>query len=419
VLEYIIYGIAACTMQLIVVKGFKNLTEFKEKIKWKYLLLVIPFAFIMTVETYYNLYTIHTITSFLFYMILYYLIFRKNISETVYYSVAIWFISVLFDYIMMIISKVLPTDLAFLHRRLLITFFYQILLFQILKINKVKEWLKKLYEKIKKAKFPYLQIILIFFLLLSLGFTIFNSIQNQKINDIYIVILSISVPMLMILYLHREYNNYSLKETNNYLLQNNEFYLKIVNDYRMLKHNIIHQLTGIKSVSNKKVTSLIEDIILQYNEDMNYMPNFKKMPSGISGIIYEKIYDFNNKEIRFEVDNTIESSVFDSITSRSYNLLCEALGILLDNALQATAKTEDKILMIDMRETEKNYSFRIINTFQEILDIENLGSIKYTTKDTGHGIGLYSLFGKKKIKIKTSIINDLFFSEIIVIKKSN
>jgi len=350
----------------------------------------------MTVETYYNLYTIHTITSFLFYMILYYLIFRKNISETVYYSVAIWFISVLFDYIMMIISKVLPTDLAFLHRRLLITFFYQILLFQILKINKVKEWLKKLYEKIKKAKFPYLQIILIFFLLLS-----------------------ISVPMLMILYLHREYNNYSLKETNNYLLQNNEFYLKIVNDYRMLKHNIIHQLTGIKSVSNKKVTSLIEDIILQYNEDMNYMPNFKKMPSGISGIIYEKIYDFNNKEIRFEVDNTIESSVFDSITSRSYNLLCEALGILLDNALQATAKTEDKILMIDMRETEKNYSFRIINTFQEILDIENLGSIKYTTKDTGHGIGLYSLFGKKKIKIKTSIINDLFFSEIIVIKKSN
>jgi len=152
VLEYIIYGIAACTMQLIVVKGFKNLTEFKEKIKWKYLLLVIPFAFIMTVETYYNLYTIHTITSFLFYMILYYLIFRKNISETVYYSVAIWFISVLFDYIMMIISKVLPTDLAFLHRRLLITFFYQILLFQILKINKVKEWLKKLYEKIKKGE---------------------------------------------------------------------------------------------------------------------------------------------------------------------------------------------------------------------------------------------------------------------------
>lgn len=418
-LEYIICFIVASTMQLVVVRGFKNLTEFKEKIKWKYLLLVTPFAFIMTVETYYNLTILNTITSMLFYFVLYFLIYRKSITETFYYGSAIWIILIILDWSMMYISKLLPSDMLILHQRLMITFFYQILLYIILINKKTRNILKKIYDKFRKAKFPFFQMILMFFILISLGITLFNSIQNQRTSDIYIVILSISVPMLMILYLHREYNNYSLKETNYYLLQNNEFYLKIVNDYRMLKHNIIHQLTGIKSVSNKKVTSLIEDIILQYNEDMNYMPNFKKMPSGISGIIYEKIYDFNNKEIRFEVDNTIESSVFDSITSRSYNLLCEALGVLLDNALQATAKTEEKILMIDMRETEKSYSFRIINTFQEILDIENLGSIKYTTKDTGHGIGLYSLFGKKKIKLKTSIINDLFFSEIIVIKKSN
>ena len=135
-------------------------------------------------------------------------------------------------------------------------------------------------------------------------------------------------------------------------------------------------------------------------------------------ILYKKkIYGFENNELSIGIDNNINSNVYDELTPKSYNLLCEALGILLDNALEATEKTKEKILMIDMKETEESYHIKIINTFQTVLDIDALGTLKYTTKKTGHGIGLFSLIGRKKLKIKTSIINDLFFNEIIIEKK--
>ena len=58
-----------------------------------------------------------------------------------------------------------------------------------------------------------------------------------------------------------------------------------------------------------------------------------------------------------------------------------------------------------------------MNSFEGNLDLEQIGELKYTTKNTGHGLGLYSLIGLKKLNIKTSIKNNIFINEIKILKK--
>ena len=113
----------------------------------------------------------------------------------------------------------------------------------------------------------------------------------------------------------------------------------------------------------------------------------------------------------------MDSDLFDVLTPRKYNKLCETLGICLDNAVSASSKSKEKILQIVILENEKNVVIKVTNTFNSSLEIDKLGSLNYTTKKNGHGIGLYSLFGRKDVTLKSSIINNLFESQITIKKK--
>ena len=421
-LNLVIYFLLACIVQLSVSTGFKLITNHDKKVHYLSYLLIIPFALIMTLEYHFELMTLNTLTSLFFYFVLYYLLYRKDVFYIIFYGATISIIGMIIDILVMIFSTIIPfkffsfgiTEIRFIDTILVET----VLLFT-LNSNHIKKWSAKLHKNMKKIKFPYLSFFLIMIVLISLGFTIYDFIQKFGLNSLSleIYLLFFSITIFLIMFLNREYNNYELKVTNENIIRNNEFYLTIINDYRMLKHNLIHQLNGVKSVSNEKGQELINDLIQEYNQNTKTIQNMQKMPMGISGIVYEKIYGFENNELSIGIDNNINSNVYDELTPKSYNLLCEALGILLDNALEATEKTKEKILMIDMKETEESYHIKIINTFQTVLDIDALGTLKYTTKKTGHGIGLFSLIGRKKLKIKTSIINDLFFNEIIIEKK--
>lgn len=421
-LNLVIYFLLACIVQLSVSTGFKLITNHDKKVHYLSYLLIIPFALIMTLEYHFELMTLNTLTSLFFYFVLYYLLYRKDVFDIIFYGATISIIGMIIDILVMIFSTIIPfkffsfgiTEIRFIDTILVET----VLLFT-LNSNHIKKWSAKLHKNMKKIKFPYLSFLLIMIVLISLGFTIYDFIQKFGLNSLSleIYLLFFSITIFLIMFLNREYNNYELKVTNENIIRNNEFYLTIINDYRMLKHNLIHQLNGVKSVSNEKGQELINDLIQEYNQNTKTIQNMQKMPMGISGIVYEKIYGFENNELSIGIDNNINSNVYDELTPKSYNLLCEALGILLDNALEATEKTKEKILMIDMKETEESYHIKIINTFQTVLDIDALGTLKYTTKKTGHGIGLFSLIGRKKLKIKTSIINDLFFNEIIIEKK--
>lgn len=404
-------------IQLGHIVAFKIISEYEDKIKWRNVLWIIVTSLIITGCGVLKLNVLNSLFSIFLIFLIYYIVFKKSVKETIYYGFVIWLTGMIIDVIIMLKNLFLHIEIADIYlMRAIDTFILVWLLILIVNIKPFKKGMKKLYKKIEKQDFSYLKIIFIIAMILILGFTLRDCVLASKANNNLIVLIIMTL-ILIFLYINKEYTNFSLNQTEKQLIKNNEFYMEVISEYKILKHNIIHQLNGIKSVSNKQSIELIDDIIQEYNKKFTTTSNINKMPVGINGLVYEKVYSFNNKKLKLEIDNNIESKIFDNLTPRSYNLLCEALGILLDNALEAASNSKEKIIMIDMNENENVYCVKIINTFSNHLDIEQLGSLNYTTKDSGHGIGLFSLFGRKKLKIKTSIINNLFQNEIMVEKK--
>ena len=140
------------------------------------------------------------------------------------------------------------------------------------------------------------------------------------------------------------------------------------------------------------------------------------MPLGINGLVLDKLYKYNEDNIEISITNKIKSRILKSVGPRSYNLFCEALGVTLDNALESAKESKNKFVYIEFRENKEVIQMKIMNTFHGNIDLDKLGTVNYTSKSNGHGLGLYSLFGRKNLTITTSIKNNLFVN-VIEVKK--
>jgi len=194
---------------------------------------------------------------------------------------------------------------------------------------------------------------------------------------------------------------------------------RIITQYRILKHNLESQLIGVKSVSNKEAQALINDLIQEYNASFYIKHDINEMPSGINGLVFEKLYNYHKKELNITITNKIKKNILEEVGPRSYNLFCEALGVTLDNALEASIKSKEKLIYLEFKETDEKLIIKIMNTFTGHIELDKLGTVHYTSKETGHGFGLFSLIGRKNLTITTSIKNNLFINLIEVKKKTD
>ncbi len=348
-------------------------------------------------------------------------IFSKlKFKEVIFYNVVIWLFIIVIDMFIMLIFNGLQLLMPFLTDCTLIvkplaTIIMDLILIFLVKRNFVRKIVNKAYINTKKINFSYLMLVIILICYFVLDVISISNLDNELIIEI-MFISSIFFTVTMIKFITYRYEILTLKETNLLLNKNNQFYIKLLDDYRILKHNLTNQLLGIKSVANKKSKMLIEDIIKEYNATFHPTADVKNIPNGLNGIIYEKIYNFNKSDLKIVTDNNLKNDLFQEISARSYNLLCEALGVIIDNALDAAYNSEEKLIYFKFDENEDKVIITVLNTFTGEMDLENLGTINYTTKKNGHGLGLYSLIGRSKIKVMTKIKNNLFINNIKIDK---
>ena len=330
----------------------------------------------------------------------------------------IWLSSILIDISLMVILNIIQSVLNYHFNALIVkpvcTVILCIILFILSRFDGINKLIDKAYNIISKISYGYMYIVLIIFLYFIIDVIGIINIENKMI---FIILISVVLFTLTIIkFIINKYEIITLKETNNLLINNNEFFIKLIEDYRILKHNLTSQLLGIKSVSNKKSKLLIDDLIRGYNATFLSTQNIKDVPAGLNGIVYEKLYNFNQKDLKVFVENKIKSKIFDSISPRSYNLLSEALGVTLDNAIEAANNSEDKVVYLIFSEDEDKIFIEIMNTFTGVIDLDKIGTINYTSKKNGQGLGLYSLIGRKKLQIQTKIKNNIFKTKIIISK---
>ncbi|MCM1053083.1 MAG: ATP-binding protein [Ruminococcus sp.] len=281
----------------------------------------------------------------------------------------------------------------------------------ILSYNKrLKNATNTLYEKILNVKYFDISLILFSFFVLIASITIVFNLHNLSTSVLLIILSFFAILVFGILVKYR-INVVEMEIFLKTLKENNEFYIKMEDENRIFRHNLNAKLLSIKSVSNAKAKSLLDELLKENNHHVKYSGSVKAIPYGFNGIVYEKLYPYLNI-LDIKIENQIDHDIFMMLTPRRYNVLVEKLVIALDNAIEACVNSKEKALIINMHSDDNNIVVEIRNTFSSDVNLENLGDFGYSTKGRKRGLGLFSVLRNNEASLSVKIVNDLFVTKI-------
>ena len=279
------------------------------------------------------------------------------------------------------------------------------------------KFVNTLYIKVKKINFFDFTLIAFAIFVLLMSVAIFLTLDNIKMSILLLAILFLlgfSFSLLIGVRINLKENTKFLK----LLKANNDFYLKIEDENRIFKHNLMAKMLSIKSVSGKKSRELIDDFLKSFNKNIDFSIHIQDMPYGLNGIIYEKIYPYIGK-LHIKIDNKINFDIFTKLKPRRYNVFVEKMIIALDNAIESSVKSSDKLLVINLYSEDNCIVIHIKNTFSNSVNLDELGTINYSTNGKKRGLGLFSALREKEINMSIKIVNDLFVTKIVAKQNLN
>lgn len=365
-------------------------------------------------------------TSYLLTISLNLTIFKCNMKTSIFYTTFIFLIGTACElfitrfFLFIKLTNISSNDkihslLAF---EILFTVINMILLLVIFKILRKAIKISKFNNFIQKNDdinlIAFVLFIMISFLLIVYGYD-FKSIKNFLAAIITFIIVFAFIVTLIIKVNKEE----KLVVRNKFLLERNNYFEIVREDYRILKHNLINDFLSIESIGNKQVKDLVKQKIKKYNKEYEWISNIEEIPNNLQGLIQLKILSAKKSGIDCYIDSQIKTNFLSKINMALYDNLSDAISISLDNAFEATKECEDKFVYIEIKENKKKIIIKIVNPFKNQIDIENIGSKNYSTKDKKRGIGLFSLtklLNKNNVVLKRRIINNMFITSIITNK---
>ncbi|MEG2348827.1 MAG: GHKL domain-containing protein [Clostridia bacterium] len=187
----------------------------------------------------------------------------------------------------------------------------------------------------------------------------------------------------------------------------------MIDGVRTIKHdynNIIQALNGYMSTKQyDKLQDHINSVLGECSVINNISTIDPKVfnDPAIYGIVGSKFFIANEKDIPVELD--ITTNIAEIQFSKPD--LSRILGILIDNAIEATDKINDKYIKIEMSYDKKKCSdvIKIFNTFSldKNIDLNKIYEKGFSSKKIKSGIGLWEV---KKIVSKNS--NSQIFATI-------
>ena len=335
-------------------------------------------------------------------------------------------INYIFIYFLIIIMEIVTTDIllkinllpnntsanTLSYQTMMLTVLIGLLEYFIISIKKVRESFNKIIELFINNQMITNIIYLIFASVVVLSMIYIKNFAN--VNSIKLIIILFTIFIILFISIIRlKFSEEMLKISNKKLIDYNDNYGKFLDEYKIYKHNINHKLFAIKAYGNKKVNSLI-DALIEEETDFNIRNNdIYNVPNGIKGIVAEKLY---NKKFSVIINNKIKRDPFEKLDSKSFNSISESLGIVLDNAIEASESTKNPVIIMDLFESKDAIFIKVGNNFINAIDFDNLGNKYYSTKNRGSGLGLFSIHRNNLVKEKIDIVNDFYFIELQIKK---
>ena len=386
----------------------------KKELKKSKILYSLLFAFIIVLNNIYTIIEARLLVSLVLSILLNKIMFESTINESCLYTIIYFLISFILELLLVPIFTIFEkSNINIFNNSMGVKILFSIIeSFFVIKIFKNKIFsnvITKILISIQN-KINYNKIVTIVILLLNL----LTIIITSNLVDKNILLLSVSILIFVLLVsktiIEDKYNIVILKELNSNLKSSSKAYSKTIDECRELKHNLKNDLIGIKSFVPKEYHNEINELILKYNKRYEWISKIDDIPEGIQGVIYLKSNEAKKKYIKMFID--VKENIKN--INKDYFELSSILGIVLDNAIENSKDSKEKVISVYINSVKNKLNIEIINTFCNIIDIDKLGNKNYSTKREKSGLGLNYIKGLKKrnIKVKYEIINNLFKTNI-------
>lgn len=310
-----------------------------------------------------------------------------------------------------------------------------------------KIYKKYSYKKISFREFIKNRIVIVLFLVISLLVGYVNVIFLKYIvKDLSLAVVSINILFLalnfiitiIIFYINNKsievkLNNYykeqeyeKLKEYTNTIEQLVEEIRNFKHDYRNILYSLEDYIEDGNMAELKKYYE--EEILLESkkilgnDKNLYLLKNIKITP--LKSLLSCKLINakYNGIKVDIEVLDEINAINISNID------ICRIMGILLDNAIEASVECEDKHMSFIAIKDEDKVIFIIKNTFKKqknTIPINDIYKKGISSKGENRGLGLSNLMDiinekySKNISIYTNVKENIFIQklEIKIVKK--
>lgn len=379
---------------IVLLYGYAKCSNFKFKIGLKELAIIIVSSLInIYVNFSFSLQYRVTIVYLVLFVLIFKLVFNENLINLIIKLIVFNILVTICDFAISIgVVALHLTDYSI--TKLVSTLLISILEFGIFRIRPFTDFVKRLFNYLIKRKNILLLIssFMIFIVFCILSY--FHIVKANYQSYILTLIVLIVFIFLWIVALYQYFKNKQSKMEQQSLLNVMVEYEKMLDNDRINRHEMLNNLVVIKSYKNKsskKYEEMIDNIISNYqNKKANTYSSLTKLPSGIKGIVYYKIANIADKDIVFNTLISKESyKQIEHLDTKLYYNICKALGILLDNAIEAASSSNEKEILLDIYNEEDRTCIYIENTFSGNIDINQINKKGYSSKGKNRGLGLH------------------------------
>ena len=347
-------------------------------------------------------------------------------------------IIILYITVLIKISEMVTAFLyIFIHIRPEFINFIDLLIYCILTViitKKVKINLDMIFTKEYRKIHIFLLSIIIFILIFYNYLSIYSLLGKEDIPLYYMSIITISV--FFILFSSITYNlvkntkiKSEVKSENQKLEQQKKYILSLEknnNEIRKFKHDFNNIILGLDGYINnddfnkEKLKKYFNSTIMNFNNNIELNDiiiaklNSIKV-SSLKSLITNKVLMAQNNNI--DVDINIQGEINDFYTDEMQ--LSRILGILLDNAIEASLElTDDKKIDMNIIQIDKTTDIQISNTFNNTgTPISDFNKERFSTKGTNRGLGLSSaheIANKLNMLLNTEIDGNTFIQILTI-----
>lgn len=405
--------------------GYSFISKEKFKYNFKNIVCVIITSTLFLINNSHNSTIIKVPIIILILLIFFKIVFNGRLRNIVIYTFTFYLALVFFDFMFLFIfhwlNAIIAPDLS---RNYLIMGGFTLLITFLTSLFCKLKFVRKFSNLIiNLSKNNYVNVlvislIILFIVILSTKLSLEYGYEKFLFN---LLLLSVFLFFIVFAFVknHLAQKEKQEKET---LLEFISKYEKIIDENRINKHEMLNNLIILRSFEDKNTeeyNKVLDDLIVTYDNNSDAcIKNISKLPTGLKGILYYKINDMRNKNINLNVNISKRvSSPLEKLPLDEYVILSRIIGIVMDNALEASIKSKEKFVMIEVFEQNDNVIIIIENSYNNKVDINDLKKKNFSTKGKSRGLGLYianMLLKKSKHIEMTQHAEELFITKLTI-----